>query len=91
MRRALVLGPLCAFCALTLSGCLLGPDYSRPQVEVPATYRFPENYASDVANTEWWKQFDDPVLNDLITAALANNNDVKIAAARVDQFLGQFV
>jgi len=91
MRRALLLGPLCAFGALTLSGCLLGPNYSRPQVDVPATYRFPDNYAADVANTEWWKQFDDPVLNELITTALANSNDVKIAAARVDQFLGQFV
>ncbi|SIT48460.1 RND efflux system, outer membrane lipoprotein CmeC [Paraburkholderia piptadeniae] len=81
----------CVLCTFALSGCLLGPNYSRPQLDVPATYRFPDNYASDVANTEWWKQFDDPVLNDLITAALANNNDVKIAAARVDQFLGQFV
>ncbi|TXC87457.1 efflux transporter outer membrane subunit [Paraburkholderia azotifigens] len=88
MRRVLLIGPLCA---LTLSGCLLGPNYSRPPVDVPATYRFPDNYASDVANTEWWKQFNDPVLDDLITTALANNNDVKIAAARVDQFLGQFV
>ncbi|WJZ75953.1 efflux transporter outer membrane subunit [Paraburkholderia sabiae] len=82
---------VCVFGVFALSGCLLGPNYSRPQVEVPATYRFPDNYASDVANTEWWKQFDDPVLNDLITTALANNNDVKVAAARVDQFLGQFV
>lgn len=88
MRRALLICPLCA---LMLGGCLLGPDYSRPQVDVPATYRFPDSYASDVANTEWWKQFDDPVLDELITTALANNNDVKIAAARVDQFLGQFV
>ena len=39
----------------------------------------------------WWEQFQDPVLNDLIAAALADNKDVKIAAARVDQFLGQFV
>ncbi|MEM5373092.1 efflux transporter outer membrane subunit, partial [Paraburkholderia azotifigens] len=92
MRRATFATSFaCLFCALTLSGCLLGPNYSRPPVDVPATYRFPDNYASDVANTEWWKQFNDPVLDDLITTALANNNDVKIAAARVDQFLGQFV
>ena len=81
----------CTASVFMLSGCLLGPNYSRPQIDVPATYRFPDNYAADVANTEWWKQFDDPVLNDLITTALANNNDVKVAAARVDQFLGQFV
>ncbi|MEI6003187.1 efflux transporter outer membrane subunit [Paraburkholderia bengalensis] len=88
MRRALV---LCVPCVLALGGCLLGPNYSRPPLDVPATYRFPDNYAVDIANTEWWKQFDDPVLDDLITTALANNNDVKVAAARVDQFLGQFV
>ncbi|OUL79303.1 TolC family protein, partial [Paraburkholderia hospita] len=96
MRRAPLTTPLAtglvsALCVLALSGCLLGPNYSRPQLDVPATYRFPDNYAADIANTEWWKQFDDPVLDELITTALANNNDVKIAAARVDQFLGQFV
>ena len=73
MRRALV---LCVPCVLLLGGCLLGPNYSRPPLDVPATYRFPDHYAADIANTEWWKQFDDPVLNELITTALANNNDV---------------
>jgi multidrug efflux system outer membrane protein len=96
MRRAPLTTPLAtglvsALCVLALSGCLLGPNYSRPPLDVPATYRFPDNYAADIANTEWWKQFNDPVLDELITTALANNNDVKIAAARVDQFLGQFV
>ncbi|HEY3596020.1 MAG TPA: efflux transporter outer membrane subunit [Paraburkholderia sp.] len=73
-----------------LSGCLLGPNYQRPAVDTPQSFRFPDNEASDLVNAEWWKQFDDPVLNDLIVAALAGNKDVKIAAARVDQFLGQF-
>ncbi len=54
-------------------------------------YRFETGEAAEVANTPWWEQFQDPVLNDLILAALADNKDVKIAAARVDQFLGQFV
>ncbi len=75
---------------LGLSGCLLGPDYQRPAIDTPQAFRFPESHASDLANTDWWKQFDDPVLNDLIATALAENKDVKIAAARVDQFLGQF-
>lgn len=74
-----------------LGGCLLGPDYRRPDVAVPATYRFDTTESAQVVNTAWWEQFQDPVLNDLIGAALANNWDVKIAAARVDQFLGQFV
>ncbi|HEV3424246.1 MAG TPA: TolC family protein, partial [Paraburkholderia sp.] len=76
---------------LGLGGCLLGPNYVRPTVETPATYRFTATETAEVANTAWWEQFQDPVLNDLIAEALANNKDVKIAAARVDQFLGQFV
>ncbi|MFM0198972.1 efflux transporter outer membrane subunit [Paraburkholderia fungorum] len=77
--------------AMGLSGCLLGPDYVRPTVETPANYRFDAGETVEVANAAWWEQFKDPVLNDLILAALADNKDVKIAAARVDQFLGQFV
>ncbi|MGA9911136.1 MAG: efflux transporter outer membrane subunit [Paraburkholderia sp.] len=77
--------------ALGLGGCLLGPDYVRPNVPTPANFRFAASEAADTANTAWWEQFQDPVLNDLILAALAGNKDVRIAAARVDQFLGQFV
>jgi multidrug efflux system outer membrane protein len=77
--------------SLTLGGCLLGPNYERPAVETPATFRFAESDARDLVNTAWWEQFQDPALNQLIATALADNKDVKIAAARVEQFLGQFV
>jgi multidrug efflux system outer membrane protein len=73
-----------------LSGCLLGPNYQRPTIDTPATYRFQETEVADAVNTQWWQQFNDPVLNQLIATALAENKDVKIAAARIDQFLGQF-
>jgi outer membrane protein, multidrug efflux system len=82
--------PLLVPVLLALGGCLLGPNYSRPTIDTPATYRFAAGETAEVANTAWWEQFQDPVLNDLITTALADNKDVKIAAARVDQFLGQF-
>jgi multidrug efflux system outer membrane protein len=76
---------------LTLGGCLLGPNYQRPAVDTPPAFRFAESDAKDLVNTAWWEQFQDPALNDLIATALAQNKDVKIAAARVEQFLGQFV
>ena len=43
-----------------------------------------------LADTRWWEQFQDPVLNGLIKTALEENKDVKIAAARVEEFLGRF-
>ena len=44
--------------------------------------------ANDLANTEWWKQFHDPTFDELISIALSDNFDVRIAAARVDEFYG---
>ncbi|MDN7180235.1 efflux transporter outer membrane subunit [Caballeronia sp. SEWSISQ10-4 2] len=76
---------------LALSGCLLGPNYERPAVDAPPAFRFAESDAKALVNTAWWEQFQDPALNALIATALADNKDVKIAAARVEQFLGQFV
>jgi outer membrane protein, multidrug efflux system len=75
---------------LLLNGCLLGPNYEPPKVDVPADFRFAEPQVKEVADTAWWQQFNDPALNDLIGIALQENKDVKVAAARVDQFLGQF-
>lgn len=73
-----------------LAGCMVGPDYRRPAVDVPQTWRFEDKEARDVANTIWWEQFDDPVLNQLIRSALQENKDLQIAAARVENFLGQY-
>ncbi|MEF8753136.1 MAG: efflux transporter outer membrane subunit [Accumulibacter sp.] len=71
-----------------LAGCMVGPDYVRPTVESPTAWRIEYPMAADVANTRWWEQFGDPALNDLVDGALRENLDVRIAAARVDQFIG---
>ncbi|WP_236721937.1 efflux transporter outer membrane subunit [Pseudomonas frederiksbergensis] len=76
--------------ALGLSGCVLGPDYARPKIDSPQSFRFEQKDASNLANSAWWEQFHDPVLNNLIAVALQENKDVRIAAARVEQFRGQF-
>jgi len=67
-----------------LGGCAVGPDYERPKTEAPAAYQYQEKEALDTANTLWWNQFQDPVLDDLIAEALAHNLNVQIAAANVE-------
>jgi multidrug efflux system outer membrane protein len=78
------------FITLTLAGCMVGPDYQRPTVETPETWRVDEKTAQDLANTAWWRQLDDPVLNELIATAIDENKDLLIATARVDQFAAQY-
>jgi len=82
---------LAALVSLGLAGCTVGPDYVRPTVDPPASWRIDYPKATEVANTRWWEQFGDPVLNELIETALRDNRDVRIAAARVDQFIGALV
>jgi outer membrane protein TolC len=81
--RALTLAAL----ALALSGCLVGPDYRRPDYPVPATFRGgpPEGPADarSFGDLEWWAIFEDPELISLIRTALAENYDVRVAASRI--------
>ena len=77
-----------AAAAIAVAGCTVGPDYVRPGVDSPTAWRIDYPKAAEVANTKWWEQFGDPVLNGLIESALRENRDIRIAAARVDQFLG---
>ncbi|HXV81754.1 MAG TPA: efflux transporter outer membrane subunit, partial [Candidatus Binatia bacterium] len=72
------------------SGCMVGPDYQQPQVDVPQTWRVEDKNAQAVTNTAWWEEYNDPVLNELVQSALQENKDVKIAAARIEQFLGLY-
>ena len=69
---------ICSLLAIILSGCMMGPDYRRPTVETPASWRFEEKEAREIGNTAWWEQFNDPVLDDLIQVALRENRDVQI-------------
>jgi multidrug efflux system outer membrane protein len=77
---------LVALCALAGTACSFAPEYKRPQTVVPAEYRFaqPQESAS-IADLPWWQLFKDPTLHDLIRVALASNQDLALAAARVDE------
>ena len=68
---------------------MLGPDYKRPEFVVEPDADFenvPDNWPDpNITDTvgPWWQTFKDPILDDLVTTALENNNDLKSAAARV--------
>src|SRR5262245_36953002 len=83
----------CRFaCNTALSICLaacaaVGPNYSRPQVPTADQYRFVTGpgQAESLADAPWWQVFDDPALQTLIREAIANNLDLRIALARVEE------
>ena len=86
MRRITALMVL----ALTLAGCMFGPDYRRPPVETPRAWRFEEKEAKQLVDTLWWEQLNDPVLNGLIDIALRESKDLQIATARLEEFTGRY-
>jgi multidrug efflux system outer membrane protein len=72
--------------AIFLGGCQsIWPDYLRPQVAMPAQYSTKvDETVSPIANN-WWTLYADKTLNDLVTKALVNNSDIKIAVARIEE------
>ncbi len=79
-----------AFACLMIAGCMIGPDYERPVQDSPADWRVDIEDAQELSNTQWWQQFEDTALNDLIDESLQENKDLLIATARVDEFLGRY-
>ncbi len=57
---------------------------------MPQTWRFDAENCSEYINMEWWKQFQDPVLDELMKTALQNNQDLKVATAAVLEFYAQY-
>ena len=84
MARLLLLAAI----FFSLSGCLMGPDYRRPQVEMADSFRYQPEQAAETADTPWWKGFNDPVLEQLVGEALLHNKGVQIAAANVERAAG---
>lgn len=85
MSRFVHIASAMAVC-LVASGCRLGPDYKRPQVDVPPDWRWKAGEPRDeVPRGSWWEVFRNPVLNDLEEQASSANQDIKAAIARVEQ------
>jgi multidrug efflux system outer membrane protein len=77
--------------ALTLTGCFkVGPDYQKPEIDTPKRWRFADQEARDTTNLKWWELLGDPALNRLVDRAVLGSLDLKIAAARVDEFMGLY-
>jgi multidrug efflux system outer membrane protein len=74
--------------AAFLAGCTMGPNYHRPAVQTPNTFRSPAptttSDAASLADLKWWEVFKDEKLQELERTALAQNYDVRDAAARVE-------
>ena len=72
---------------LTTAGCMVGPDYARPEVVQPGEFRsqIGPAEAQSFADLPWWDVFNDPALQALINEALANNHNLVIAATRIEQ------
>jgi outer membrane protein, multidrug efflux system len=78
-----------AAAAALLTGCMVGPNYKRPQVAVPANFRAPEPLpqpqATSFADLKWFEVFHDEDLQELIRGALAHNYDLRDAVTRVQE------
>ncbi|WP_426808278.1 efflux transporter outer membrane subunit [Pseudomonas sp. WOUb67] len=81
-------------CAVLLCGCSLTPDYHRPAAPIDGQFPHGVAYASQTRHyqpaEDWQQVFQDPVLRQLISNALANNRDLRTAALNVEAYQAQY-
>jgi len=74
---------------VALTGCTVGPNYQRPLVSTPASFRAPEplppDQAASLADLKWFEVFKDPELQNLVRDGIAQNYDLRDAVAHVEQ------
>jgi multidrug efflux system outer membrane protein len=79
------------------AGCMVGPNYQRPTINAPATYRDlnqnPQSQAqaTSYADLPWWQVFQDPQLQELIRTTLKQNYDLQLATERINAARAQVV
>jgi multidrug efflux system outer membrane protein len=74
-----------AAAAALIAGCTLGPAYERPAAELPIQWQDPPPQGIKAPAERWWTMFGDPALDRLVDEALASNQDLALATARVDE------
>lgn len=88
LARTALLLPL-----LVLPGCLVGPNYERPTIDMPASYRPPKHLSADPQEAPldiWWSNFNDPVLDELIRRAESGSLTLQQAAANVQLYRAKY-
>jgi outer membrane protein, multidrug efflux system len=76
---------LIVFSLLVLTGCAVGPKYSRPKVAKPEAYTQAPEKTDSVTNLKWWEVYQDTVLQGLIHISVDSNLDLRTAIARVEE------
>lgn len=78
--------PVWSLALLLLSGCMVGPDYVPPATETASQWLEAEDKRLNTTSTDqqnWWKTFNDPVLDQLIERAYLDNLNIRVAGVRV--------
>ncbi|MDZ4287261.1 MAG: efflux transporter outer membrane subunit [Prosthecobacter sp.] len=70
--------------ALLLPACTVGPDFQVPFLTLPGRWKERANVSDLPVPDQWWTLFKSSTLNSLVTRALANNQDLRAALARVE-------
>lgn len=74
-----------AIVACFATGCAVGPDFQKPEIPVPVEWSNTARLSASHSAVEWWKNFEDPVLESLLDRAITANFDMAIAVSRVRQ------
>jgi multidrug efflux system outer membrane protein len=69
----------------TLAGCSVGTEYVRPNADLPEAWKAAPAEGKPVAAGRWWTIYGDATLDQLVEEALANNQDLVLATARLDE------
>src|SRR3989442_6634678 len=75
-----------AVLSVMLTACAMGPDYTRPSVSTPESFRMAGKEGESIANLPWWELLRDDELQKLVRIALKENKDLMVAVASVEEY-----
>jgi NodT family efflux transporter outer membrane factor (OMF) lipoprotein len=89
-----IASPFISLCALLsiITGCAVGPNYNQPKLSIPSSWSEaqPVGISTSTASlAQWWKTFNDSVLESLITRAMESNLDLRVAEAHIKEARAQ--